>query len=166
MGSDKAFDMRCCAHFHLNEGPSRALERDAAPLPRRRVASPAVIPAFLKPRCPLSASRPAGVSRIDDGYALFRVRREQELVTGRDRAAPSVVPVSPAGVLPQMVHLYLNLKNGNTVRMREHRDQSPRHALPAQYRVRFHGHACSGLAAGYRVAIAAMQALGVARPYD
>ncbi len=32
--------------------------------------------------------------------------------------------------------------------------------------VRFHGHACPGLASGYRVAIAAMQALGVARPYD
>jgi len=32
--------------------------------------------------------------------------------------------------------------------------------------VRFHGHACPGLATGYRVAVAAMQALCVARPYD
>jgi formylmethanofuran dehydrogenase subunit E len=32
--------------------------------------------------------------------------------------------------------------------------------------VRFHGHACPGLATGYRAAVAAMQALGVARPYD
>ncbi|MDI6719629.1 MAG: FmdE family protein [Methanomicrobiales archaeon] len=32
--------------------------------------------------------------------------------------------------------------------------------------VQFHGHACPGLAGGYRAAVAAMQALGVARPYD
>jgi formylmethanofuran dehydrogenase subunit E len=32
--------------------------------------------------------------------------------------------------------------------------------------VRFHGHACPGLAMGYRAAIAAMQALGVERPKD
>ncbi len=32
--------------------------------------------------------------------------------------------------------------------------------------VTFHGHSCPGLATGYRAAIAAMQALGVARPYD
>jgi len=32
--------------------------------------------------------------------------------------------------------------------------------------VRFHGHACPGLATGYRAAVAAMQALGVKRPYD
>jgi len=32
--------------------------------------------------------------------------------------------------------------------------------------VTFHGHACPGLAMGYRVAVAAMQALGVGRPYD
>jgi formylmethanofuran dehydrogenase subunit E len=32
--------------------------------------------------------------------------------------------------------------------------------------VQFHGHACPGLATGYRAAIAAMQALGVKRPYD
>lgn len=32
--------------------------------------------------------------------------------------------------------------------------------------VAFHGHVCPGLATGYRVAVAAMQALGVERPYD
>jgi len=32
--------------------------------------------------------------------------------------------------------------------------------------VEFHGHACPGLAMGYRAAIAAMQALGVERPKD
>ncbi|MBR1368933.1 formylmethanofuran dehydrogenase [Methanocalculus chunghsingensis] len=32
--------------------------------------------------------------------------------------------------------------------------------------VKFHGHSCPGLATGYRAALAAMQALGVARPYD
>lgn len=32
--------------------------------------------------------------------------------------------------------------------------------------VAFHGHACPGLATGYRVATAAMRTLGVARPYD
>lgn len=32
--------------------------------------------------------------------------------------------------------------------------------------VAFHGHACPGLATGYRVATAAMRSLGVARPYD
>jgi len=32
--------------------------------------------------------------------------------------------------------------------------------------VRFHGHSCPGLATGYRVAIAAMKALSVNRPYD
>ncbi len=32
--------------------------------------------------------------------------------------------------------------------------------------VTFHGHSCPGLATGYRAALAAMQALGVARPYD
>jgi len=32
--------------------------------------------------------------------------------------------------------------------------------------VTFHGHACPGLATGYRAAVAAMRALGVARPYD
>lgn len=32
--------------------------------------------------------------------------------------------------------------------------------------VAFHGHACPGLASGYRVAIAAMSALGVTRPHD
>lgn len=32
--------------------------------------------------------------------------------------------------------------------------------------VRFHGHKCPGLATGYRVATAAMQSLGVERPYD
>lgn len=32
--------------------------------------------------------------------------------------------------------------------------------------VRFHGHACPGLAMGYRAAIAAMEALGVERPKD
>lgn len=32
--------------------------------------------------------------------------------------------------------------------------------------VRFHGHKCPGLATGYRVAIAAMESLGVGRPYD
>lgn len=32
--------------------------------------------------------------------------------------------------------------------------------------VRFHGHACPGLATGYRVAIAAMSELRVKRPYD
>ncbi|MDG6256659.1 MAG: FmdE family protein [Methanomicrobiaceae archaeon] len=32
--------------------------------------------------------------------------------------------------------------------------------------VTFHGHVCPGLATGYRAAVAAMQALGVARPYD
>ncbi|HDQ08235.1 MAG TPA: formylmethanofuran dehydrogenase [Methanoculleus sp.] len=32
--------------------------------------------------------------------------------------------------------------------------------------VTFHGHTCPGLAMGYRVAVAAMQALGVGRPYD
>ncbi len=32
--------------------------------------------------------------------------------------------------------------------------------------VAFHGHACPGLATGYRVATAAMRRLGVARPYD
>lgn len=32
--------------------------------------------------------------------------------------------------------------------------------------VRFHGHACPGLATGYRVATAAMSILGVKRPYD
>jgi formylmethanofuran dehydrogenase subunit E len=32
--------------------------------------------------------------------------------------------------------------------------------------VRFHGHACPGLATGYRVATAAMRTLGVPRPYD
>jgi formylmethanofuran dehydrogenase subunit E len=32
--------------------------------------------------------------------------------------------------------------------------------------VRFHGHSCPGLGTGYRVAVAAMRALGVARPYD
>lgn len=32
--------------------------------------------------------------------------------------------------------------------------------------VRFHGHACPGLATGYRVATAAMRTLGVTRPYD
>jgi len=30
----------------------------------------------------------------------------------------------------------------------------------------FHGHICPGLATGYRVAVAAMQMLGVGRPYD
>ena len=30
----------------------------------------------------------------------------------------------------------------------------------------FHGHVCPGLATGYRAAVAAMQALGVERPYD
>ncbi|GAA5263526.1 FmdE family protein [Methanocalculus sp.] len=32
--------------------------------------------------------------------------------------------------------------------------------------VTFHGHSCPGLATGYRAALAAMQALSVARPYD
>ena len=32
--------------------------------------------------------------------------------------------------------------------------------------VRFHGHTCPGLALGYRVSAAAMEALGVRRPYD
>ncbi|RQD80506.1 MAG: formylmethanofuran dehydrogenase [Methanocalculus sp. MSAO_Arc1] len=32
--------------------------------------------------------------------------------------------------------------------------------------VTFHGHSCPGLAIGYRAARAAMEALGVARPYD
>jgi len=32
--------------------------------------------------------------------------------------------------------------------------------------VRFHGHACPGLATGYRVATAAMRTLGVSRPND
>ncbi len=32
--------------------------------------------------------------------------------------------------------------------------------------VTFHGHACPGLATGYRASLAAMKALGVARPYD
>jgi len=32
--------------------------------------------------------------------------------------------------------------------------------------VAFHGHACPGLATGYRVAPAAMRTLGIARPYD
>ncbi|MCA1917675.1 FmdE family protein [Methanospirillum hungatei] len=32
--------------------------------------------------------------------------------------------------------------------------------------VEFHGHSCGGLASGYRVAIAAMKALGVERPKD
>jgi formylmethanofuran dehydrogenase subunit E len=32
--------------------------------------------------------------------------------------------------------------------------------------VRFHGHSCGGLSSGYRVAIAAMKALGVERPKD
>jgi formylmethanofuran dehydrogenase subunit E len=32
--------------------------------------------------------------------------------------------------------------------------------------VRFHGHACPGLATGYRVATAAMRTLGVSRPHD
>lgn len=32
--------------------------------------------------------------------------------------------------------------------------------------VRFHGHACPGLATGYRAATAAMSELGVKRPYD
>lgn len=32
--------------------------------------------------------------------------------------------------------------------------------------VRFHGHTCVGLASGYRVAVAAMKALGVTRPRD
>lgn len=32
--------------------------------------------------------------------------------------------------------------------------------------VKFHGHSCPGLATGYRAALAAMQALSVARPYD
>lgn len=32
--------------------------------------------------------------------------------------------------------------------------------------VEFHGHSCGGLASGYRVAIAAMKALGVKRPKD
>lgn len=32
--------------------------------------------------------------------------------------------------------------------------------------VRFHGHACPGLATGYRVATAAMRTLGVERPFD
>lgn len=32
--------------------------------------------------------------------------------------------------------------------------------------VRFHGHSCPGLATGYRVATAAMRALGVNRPHD
>ncbi|RXE56744.1 formylmethanofuran dehydrogenase [Methanoculleus taiwanensis] len=32
--------------------------------------------------------------------------------------------------------------------------------------IRFHGHACPGLATGYRASLAAMKALGVERPYD
>ena len=51
--------------------------------------------------------------------------------------------------------------------MTENKTYTNKQGLPSfEEVVRFHGHVCPGLALGYRVSAAAMEALGVRRPYD
>jgi len=47
-----------------------------------------------------------------------------------------------------------------------YQEPAPGEYISYEETVRFHGHSCAGLSSGYRVAIAAMKALGVDRPKD